>query len=68
VLTEDDFAISAIDLADCSRAVGFMPALLEAEHVDIETKSTVYVGDEEDRARVPASLVCHSSLRHSAPV
>ena len=65
VLTEDDLAFSPSDLADLARAVTFMPTLLEAEHVDVETKRAVHVGNEEDRARVPPvdNLSSHSLLR-----
>jgi hypothetical protein len=38
-----------LNLADAARAVAFMPTLLEAEHVDLETKRADYVGNEEDR-------------------
>src|SRR3982074_1307623 len=49
VLAEDDLAFSAIDLADLARAVAFMPTLLEAEHVDVETKRPVHLDDAEHR-------------------
>jgi hypothetical protein len=67
VLAKDNLAFSAIDLADFARAVTFMPTLFEAEHVDVETKCTVHVGDEEHRARVPAvnNLISHGLLCHS---
>src|SRR5437867_3203410 len=66
ILAEDDLAFSAIDLADFARAVAFMPTLFEAEHVDVETKCAVHVGDEEHRARVPAvnNLISHGLLCH----
>jgi ATP-binding cassette subfamily B protein len=41
------------------RAVTFVPALLEAEHVDIEANGTPNVGDEEHRACVPTMMVRH---------
>jgi hypothetical protein len=67
VLTEDDLALSVIDLADFARAVAFVPALLEAERVDVETKRAVDVANEENRARVPPvnNLASHCLLRHS---
>src|SRR5688500_19419424 len=47
ILTENDLALSAVDLAHGSCAVVGMPALLEAEHVDVEANRAVHVGDEE---------------------
>src|SRR6266496_1154211 len=68
VLAEDDLAFAAIDLADRARAVAFMPAPFEAEHVDVETNGAVHVGDEEDRARVPPvnRWAARGLLRHAA--
>ena len=45
-----------------------MPALLEAEHVDVETQRAVHVGNEENRARVPPvnNLATYGLLRHLA--
>jgi hypothetical protein len=40
-------------LADLARAVVLMPALLEAEHFDIEPNGTVHVSNEEHGKRVP---------------
>src|SRR6267378_6377234 len=67
VLAEDDLAFSVTDLADFARTVTFMPALFEAEHLDVEMKSAVHIGDEEHRARIPAvnNLICHGLLCHS---
>src|SRR6185312_11756327 len=53
VFTENDLAFAAADLADLARAIAFMPTLLEAEHVDVELKRAVHIGDEKNRARVP---------------
>jgi hypothetical protein len=36
VLAEDDLAFTAIDLANRARTVACMPALLEAEHIDMK--------------------------------
>ena len=68
VLTVDDLALSVIDLADFARAIAFMPALLEAEHVDLKTKRAVDVANEENRARVPPvnNLASYCLLRHSS--
>jgi hypothetical protein len=68
ILTEDDLALSVIDLSDFARAVAFVPALLEAERVDVETKRAVDVANEENRARVPPvnDLASHCLLRHSS--
>src|SRR4030088_2859638 len=66
VLAEDDLAFSVIDLADRTRAVTLMPTLFEAEHVDVEAKCAVHVGNEDHRARVPAvnNLIFHGLVRH----
>src|SRR6185312_2528188 len=66
VLAENDLAFAATHLADLARAIAFMPTLLEAEHVDIEPKRAVHIGDEQNRARVPSvsSLVWHDSFPH----
>jgi hypothetical protein len=40
-------------LADLARAIALMPTLLEAEHVDVEPKSTANVSNEEHGTRVP---------------
>jgi hypothetical protein len=44
-----------------------MPTLLEAEHVDVEMKRAVHVGNEKYRTRIPPlnNLVLHGSLCHS---
>src|SRR5207244_4347523 len=57
----DALPISTIDLTDLARAVAFMPTLFEAEHVDVEMKRAVHVGNEEHRTRVPPlnNLVFH---------
>jgi hypothetical protein len=59
VLAENDLAFAAIYLADPSCAIACMPALLEAQHVDVEMEGAVHVCDEEDRARVPPVSSCH---------
>src|SRR4051812_35407832 len=46
VLTENDLALSVIDLAHVSGAIATMPSLLEAEHVDVKANRAVHVGDE----------------------
>ncbi len=58
MLAKDDFAAHAIDLADLASAVALMPTFLEAEHIDVEPKSAVYIGDEEHRPRVPPVNSC----------
>src|ERR1700680_900276 len=67
VLAKDDLTLSVIDLTDPARAIAFMPTLLEAEPVDVETNRAVHVGDEEDGARVPPvnNLGCCGLFRHS---
>jgi hypothetical protein len=45
-----------------------MPTLLEAEHVDVEPKRTVHVGNEEHGTRVPPvnDLFSDSRLGHGS--
>src|SRR5205814_4759755 len=68
VLTEDDLAFSVIDLADLARAVACVPALFKAEHVDVEARRSVHVGNKKHRARVPSMdlisyrLLCHDNF------
>jgi len=66
VFTENDLALSVIDLADLPGAVACMPSLVEAKPVDVEANRAVHVGNEENRARVPPvnrltsrGLLCH---------
>jgi hypothetical protein len=69
VFTEDDLALSMIDLANLSCTVRFMPTLFEAEHLHVEASRAIHVGDEEDWACVPSvnnlasrSVLCHRPL------
>ena len=53
ILAENQLALSTIDLRDFARAVALMPALFEAEHVDVETNGAVNVRDKQHGPRVP---------------
>ncbi len=68
ILAEDDLALTAIDLADPTGAVGFMPRLHEAEHADVKADGAVDVGHVEDGTRIPfVDLIAHgcASCRES---
>src|SRR5690348_9593696 len=54
ILAQDDLAAGTIDLADSTRAIGFMPRLRKAERVHVEAKRPVDVGHEDYRAHVPS--------------
>ena len=66
MLAKYDLASRAIDLADLARAVALVPALLEAEHVDVEPKCSVHVSNEEHGTRVPpvSDLLSDGCLGH----
>src|SRR6185437_13173894 len=70
VFTEDDLALTVINLTDRSSAVPCVPAFLEAEEVHIEASRALHVGNEENGPRVPAvSRVASRCVFHrSLPV
>jgi hypothetical protein len=43
ILTEDDFALPTVDLADDPLAVGFMPAFFETQLVDVRAEGALNV-------------------------
>src|SRR5579871_2384354 len=67
IFAKDDLASRAIHLADSARSVALMPALLEAEQVDVEPQRAVHVGNKEHGTCVPpmSDLLCDGCLGHA---
>ena len=66
MLAKDYLAAAAVDLADRTLAVCFMPRLSEAQPFGVEANRTAYVGDEEDGACVPR--VCDLFLARAVAI
>src|SRR5690606_25009875 len=68
ILAENDLTLTVTDLADGTGAVVRVPVLFEAEHVDVEACGAGDVGDEEDRAGIPAvgGLACRGIRGHGS--